>query len=86
MGSFAIGAGMEKGRGFAKARVSSLLIQINGETQGVMSRYDLIHPYRGREQHDKEIQASWIDRNCRALYGSSVVAPLLVGESAIRIP
>jgi hypothetical protein len=29
---------------------------------------------------------SWIHHDCCALYGNSVVAPLLAGESAIRIP
>jgi hypothetical protein len=38
-----------------------------------------------REQHDEHCQASWIDRDCRALYGSSVVALLLADENAIRI-
>jgi hypothetical protein len=61
-----------------------LLIQINSEAQGAIH---LVFDHRptGREQHDKKCQASWIHRDCCALYGNSVVAPLLAGESAIRI-
>ena len=39
----------------------------------------------GREQHDKKCQASRTDRDCGALNRSSVVAPLLAGESGVCI-
>jgi hypothetical protein len=57
-----------------------------GETQGHVTLMMFDQRSTGRERHGKKRQISWTDRDCYALHSSSVVAPLLSGESAIRVP
>src|SRR5579864_2782973 len=68
----------------AEFEFGSILISVKDETQRDVTLLNC-RP-TGREQHDKICEASRTFRYCRALDGSSVVAPLLAGEIADRIP